>query len=464
MAVVLLSVTALTAGLLLAGRFYIHRQLLRGLDDSLEGRAMSVAALVRYPEDGSTDLVFERGLLPASLDPRGRDKYQVIGPNGQVLEQSKDWPKDWNFATSSSRRSQYAWLENEQYRTACLRNVPILDEETGIPVSAKQLLTVSYATSTEGIGRQLTTLTAEIAASGLVLLIMSGLIVLLGIRHSLRPLRDLAEQAGAVSPRNWSFAAPESARSVAELQPLIASIDTMLGGLQRAFDQQRDFLASAAHELKTPVAIQKSSLQLLIHKPRTADEYRSGLRQCLTDTERLEDLLQRLLRLARADQWAQGAANRDLTPQLLSASCEASVARFRDWATTRGVALNLVTNGDLRVLADADDLELIWGNLLENAIRYSPSGKSVTVTIAHESQAALVSVADEGCGIGAEELPRIFERFYRGDPSRSRETGGVGLGLAIVKTLVEAYGGSTTVSSEPDVGTTFVVRLPAISG
>ncbi len=458
---VLASEVLLTLGLLLVGRHYVRQQLQGGLDAALQGRAMSVAALVRYPEDNSTNLLFEKGLLPTPLNAHIGDLYEVRGPGDVVISRSPNWTAAIDPGAMPHEGYWQFHYAGHDYRAIRLAALPILDEETGTPVSPV-MLSVAYASSTREMNEQLSAITAAIVGAGISLLLLTGLLALGGIRRSLRPLRTLAAQAAAVSPRNWNFAPPAESAAVSELRPLVLSLQTMLDSLRRAYDQQRDFIASAAHELKTPVAIQKSTLQLLLHKPRSNEEYKAGLDQCLRDTERLEDLLQRMLRLARADQWAAGDTQPDLTPQLVSGSCEDSLAGLKPWADSRNVALNLIPDGDVRVLADAEDLRIIWANLVQNAIQYSPAGGAVTVKIGREegTAQAVVSVSDNGDGIAADQLPRVFDRFFRGDRSRSRETGGVGLGLAIVKALVEAYGGNVSVASERGRGSTVVVRLP----
>jgi two-component system OmpR family sensor kinase len=145
----------------------------------------------------------------------------------------------------------------------------------------------------------------------------------------------------------------------------------------------------------------------------------------------------------------------------LTSTCEAAIERIRTLAQDRAVSLEFVSSGTVSIHADPEDLELIWLNLLENAVQYSPPGSEVRVT-AHTNGngEAEVSVLDSGPGISDAELPFIFERFRRGDPSRARSTGGFGLGLAICKALVDAYGGKIEASNVPGHGTRVCVLLP----
>jgi signal transduction histidine kinase len=275
------------------------------------------------------------------------------------------------------------------------------------------------------------------------------------------PLQELAAQAGLVSAHNWELHLPEDLQQIKELRPLTQSMTTMLARLQHSFDQQREFLGNAAHELKTPVAVLKSTLQSLLQRPRASEEYRAGLEHSLEDLERLEQLLQWMLRLARAEQWAHGALRRDLQVIDITATCEEAIERVRYLAESRNTKVRLSKNGVVPFRGDPEDLQLVWINLLENAVRYGPEGGLVEVTVAGgASGPAQIVFEDHGAGIATADLPHVFERFYRGDPSRTRATGGFGLGLAIAKALVEAYGGTITAASTPGKGTRMTVELP----
>jgi signal transduction histidine kinase len=198
-----------------------------------------------------------------------------------------------------------------------------------------------------------------------------------------------------------------------------------------------------------------------LQRPRASEEYQRGLENSLEDLERLERLLQWMLRLARAEQWAHGALRRDLPLIDLTATCEEAVERMLPLAAERKTAIRFSNHGQVPLSADPEDLQLVWTNLLENAVRYSPEGQPVEVTIQnHNSGPVRITFQDHGPGIPATDLPHIFQRFYRGDPSRTRATGGFGLGLAISKALIEAYGGSIKAESEVGKGTRMTVELP----
>jgi signal transduction histidine kinase len=339
----------------------------------------------------------------------------------------------------------------------------VLDQEPAGTANSGAMLTVFYAASIEELSESAWRAAILICLASITMLAIATMAVLWGIKRGLSPLAVLASRAADVSPANWELRAPPKALQTSELAPLTRAMNTMLANLQQAFTSQRAFLADAAHELKTPVTIVKSTIQSLLQRPRSAEEYRDGIEAALEDIERLEKLVHSMLRLARAEQWASGSLRRDLEVIDLTSTCELSVAHLRPLAEARKLKLELQRDGSPRLHADAEDLELVWANLLENAIQYSPAGSSVKMTVVGVDAGAEVSVKDSGQGIPAAEIPFIFDRFRRADTSRARNTGGYGLGLAISKAIVEAYGGTIRVESEVGIGTTMTVRLPANS-
>jgi signal transduction histidine kinase len=457
--IVILSQTLLAVGLLFTGIFYTRQRLLSTLDAGMQARAMSVAALVRYTEDASGNVYFDDSLMPSSLDPAHPDLFAVWAQRSGLLTHSANWPPGLDIPATGRDHWHFKW-GHVRYRGLRASELPVLDREEGKSFQP-QSLTIVYAAPMIQLDEQVKQAGLSIALSSLLLLSATVLLALWGIRRGLLPLQQLAAQAGLVSTHNWELHLPDDAQQIKELRPLTESMTTMLARLQRSFDQQREFLGNAAHELKTPVAVLKSTLQSLLQRPRASEEYQTGLEHSLEDLERLEQLLQWMLRLARAEQWAHGALRRDLQLIDISATCEEAVERTRQMAESRKATVHLSKNGSVVFRADPEDLQLVWINLLENAVRYGPEGGTVEVAVIRENTGpARIIFEDHGVGIAPADLPHVFERFYRGDPSRTRATGGFGLGLAIAKALVEAYGGTITADSAPGKGTRMTVELP----
>ncbi|MBO0910748.1 MAG: HAMP domain-containing histidine kinase [Acidobacteria bacterium] len=458
MATVVISQALLAVGLVVAGQYYTYRRLLSTLDANLEAHAMSVAALVRYTEDASGNVYFDNSMLPGPIDPERPDLFSVWTERSGLLTRSGSWPRGLELSPSGRSHWNFKW-NRARYRGLRIRNHPVLDREEGAQFRP-QSLSIVYAARTAQIEKQVQAAGIFIALISLGLLALTVRLALAGIRRGLVPLEELATRSALVSANHWQLDVPESVRRVQELEPLTNSMTMMLARLESSFSQQREFLGNAAHELKTPVAVLKSTLQSLEQKPRSSEQYRAGLQAALDDLARLEQLLNWMLRLARAEQWARGGPGRELETVDVARTCEEAVDRMRPLADSKRITLELEKNGPAPLPADPEDLHLVWVNLLENAVLHSGRGSSVRMSVSRRNGRARVVVTDQGEGIPPEDLPHIFERFYRSDRSRTRATGGFGLGLAIAKAIVEAYGGRIAAKSSPGQGTEITVELP----
>lgn len=461
-AAVVLPQTLLAVGLAIIGASFSDHYIRSAFDVYLEARAQSIAALVYFRDDGIPGLLFDSLKVPPSSHDVHKDIYVVRsdrddferhapGYNPALFDQIPAGARYWNFQ-----------LDGEPYRAIILRDVAILDTEEGEPLPLPKL-TVIYAAPTVDIPQRVTALSATIVFVSLGLLIPTLILAMWSIRRALTPLNDLASAARAISVHSWKFEPSEATKSTVEFEPLIAAMDTVLAGLQLAFTRQREFLGDAAHELKTSLAILKSTLQSLLNRRREVEEYRSGLALMSGDCDRLEMLLSRMFRLARAEQRAADGIGCELDVIDIASTCELAIARIAELAAAREISIEFSSTPVVLMRADPADLELVWMNLLENAVQYSPRGSKVVMLLQAEGAAATVSVSDSGCGIPASQLPRIFDRFYRADPSRSRATGGVGLGLAIAKSMVESYRGRISAESEVGRGTRISVELPSVA-
>jgi two-component system phosphate regulon sensor histidine kinase PhoR len=236
--------------------------------------------------------------------------------------------------------------------------------------------------------------------------------------------------------------------------------------IKRLENMRRDFVANVSHELKTPIASIKGFVETLLDG--AADDpvdSRRFLEIVARQADRLEAIIEDLLALSRIEQ-SEGAGNLPLERVHVLAVLSAAVADCRPRARDRGVVVDVACDGTLEADVNPALLEQAVINLVDNAVKYSDSGDTIWVSAIEEVAAAdgpavRIVVRDEGCGIEAEHLPRLFERFYRVDMARSRKLGGTGLGLSIVKHIVQAHGGSVAVESTPGIGSTFTIELPA---
>lgn len=226
---------------------------------------------------------------------------------------------------------------------------------------------------------------------------------------------------------------------------------------QRVHDVRRDFVANISHELKTPIGALSLLSEAVLGAKEDSEAVSRFAARMQIEAKRLTDLVQEIIHLSRVQ---------DSDPlqeaQLLSASdiIKEALDQCRTTADSRKITLTFQESKDAKILGDRDQLTMAIHNLIENAINYSPSDTKVTVSTSVENAIITISVLDQGIGIPEAEVERIFERFYRVDPARSRATGGTGLGLSIVKHIITKHGGEVSVWSAESVGSTFTIRLP----
>lgn len=244
-----------------------------------------------------------------------------------------------------------------------------------------------------------------------------------------------------------------------ELLTLADTFDRMLDRLENAFARLSRFSADLAHELRTPLNNLQGEAEVALARSRSADEYRQVVESSLEEYARLSRMIDSLLFLARAESLDAVTVT---APMDARAEVEAVVAFHEAVAQEKEIAL--VCEGAAMVCADSALFRRAVSNLLANALQYTPCGGRIVLTCQElPKEAIIVTVADTGCGIAPEHLPKVFDRFYRADPARSQYPQGTGLGLAIVQSIMELHEGAVTIQSEPGQGTTVMLRFPTAS-
>ena len=278
-------------------------------------------------------------------------------------------------------------------------------------------------------------------------------IAIIVTRRGLRPLREMTGLVSRVGPshlneRLLQFGWPR------EIEPLAVAFDDMLTRLQDSFTRLSQFSADLAHELRTPISNMLGEAQVALTRARGAEEYREVIESSVVECERLASIVDSLLFLARAEA-AQDQIQRTVFD---SRTAVTKIAAFYEpLAEEQGITISCEGGGE--IFADVNLFERALNNLVENALRHTPAGGSVLISMVSRINGCEISVKDTGSGIAAEHLPRIFDRFYRADSSRS--SGGTGLGLALVKSIIEIHGGTVTAHSERNRGTTIVLTFPS---
>ena len=425
------------------------------LDIALRGRADSLFGAVQDADDAGDNVLLDVKDLHFPRD----DVFVVRDTDGRVLGASTNL-KDPSLLPAVGPEGRFrARIEGREYHGIRLLAVRTIDPGTA---NVRHSLSIVYASPTAKVWDAIHGALRFFALTNLALLLLTAWLVSFLVRRSMQPLGELAREAGRISAPRWSFVPPESTRRTQELAPLVTSIEGVVDRLDQSFSQQRQFLGDAAHELKTAVAVIKSSLQLMNMRPRSVSEYQEGVLRCEVDCSRLEELVGRMLALARIEaSEPEQAGDTAAQSTLLMDGVEGAIAQLRPIAEVMQVQVEASGHSTLAAAIAPELWQTLCTNVLLNAIQYSGAHSTVQVTLAPaDEHMARCVIADQGQGIAPDALAHVFHRFYRGDPSRSRASGGAGLGLAICKAIAEQAGGSIAIESSPGVGTTVTILLP----
>lgn len=273
--------------------------------------------------------------------------------------------------------------------------------------------------------------------------------------RALIPIQGVGKVASEINAQDLTQRLDLSASEV-ELAQLVQTFNAMLDRLEGAFQRQRQFTADAAHELRTPLSIMQTGLDVTLSKDRDAEQYREALVSVREEVQRLSQLANTLLHLARADTSTVNFTRQSVN---LTVLLEAVTAQFETIAHDKNITITQNIAPNLHLHGDEDRLIQMMFNLIDNAVKYTSDGGQVTVTAHNSDQQVEITIADTGHGIPDDERAQIFNRFYRVDHARNRQQGGFGLGLAIVKKTLELHNGTVQVQSALGQGTTFTIVL-----
>jgi two-component system, OmpR family, sensor kinase len=397
-------------------------------------------------------------------EPKGQDVnrldipgefFEVLDPAGRVLQQSK------NLDAAIDLKGNSPGVSRPTFGIASLRN----GESVRIALipfqQAAQPRVLMVAIPTIG-----TSAVLESFGSIALLLFALSLLLTAGISafyvgRSLAPVTALTEHAALMAKRVtnregfWTPLAVSSPHD--ELGQLAATFNHLLQGVDSAVRQLRQFVTDASHELRTPLAVLHGETELLLSKPRSAEEYRKTL--CMFDDEfkKLTRIVEGLFTLSMAD---AGQLHLVCEPIYINEVLEEACALVTSRARAKDIRIERKLDEEITYFGDEAFLHQLFLIFLDNAIKYSPNGATVRVTLENLDGSIRARFEDEGIGISSEHLPLIFDRFYRAAPSSNGEAHSGGLGLAIAQAIVRAQGGSLECASTPGVGSTFTVILP----
>jgi two-component system OmpR family sensor kinase len=402
---------------------------LAAIDADLEGRAAQLEAAVRPTDDGQIDFI----LGPELRAQDATGVYHFIWTRDGVLidRSSTDVPTPTPVADGT----RFNRGHRERHSTAA----------SGVRVL---------------VGLDLARLRGDIWSLALTLFVTGAAILLVSVAsgwwllgRALEPLDRINRTARRMTEGDLAARIQVDAVD-SEVGQIVDALNSAFDRLHSAVERQRRFTADASHELRTPLATLSTEVQWALARERSGAELHASLEVCGRAAGRMQSVIERLLFLARGE-----AIRVQATPVRLDEVARVAVEHVQALAYSAGLTVTLNTV-PVTIQADSERLLEAITNVLTNAIRYNVRDGRVDVIVARDTGGSRVEVRDTGIGIGAEDLPHVFEAFFRGDPARSRDTGGAGLGLAVARSVVEQHGGTITCVSEPGRGTTVTMRWP----
>jgi heavy metal sensor kinase len=443
---------------------------------------ISIVAYVEFEEShlrqiDQTLLAMANG-ISASLDDRqgqeeleqeAREVTTTSGPNAEFFSY-RIWIEGSSvdlLASDTPDSKHGRWLRGlpQQHAPAQEQYVPMNIGRRGDEYRAiwmrhtidKGIVNIAVAGSSHFTYHELHEFLQLLIILGAILIICSVVAITWTVRRGLRPIDETANQLQEIAHPNVRKTIFDNKKVPEELRPFVNALNDMLDRLNSVLQLQKQFTSDAAHELRTPLAAAKSTLQTTQMHHRQPDEYRQAIKNTLEDLVRMERLIEQLLILARMD----GVGEQTVAEEVqLDVLLHELAETYNEKVKQAGGKVILAESPATTVQGDLDELARMFSNILDNAVRYGPSGGTVSIALKSGPDGhATVSIHDEGGHIPPDALPRLFDRFYRVDHSRSSSTGGVGLGLAIARQIARRHNGDISITSDPDSGTAVSVRL-----
>lgn len=441
----------LLLGFLSAGSWYAMKgSIYRAVDRGLEYRMNGVIELLgRYS-------TYDRKWLANRLDEsssmvEGGGIFRVLDEKNRLVYESPAFPRHQLVVDPPSvRESEISFrnIENSRWKLrSAARMVQVGDVNWMVEVA-------------EPLGVYENALREY---QGIVLISLPFLVVLAGIggnyisRRAIEPVDRITTSVREITASNLSERLPVPDTGD-ELHRLSETLNSMLDRIESSFNRNRQFTADASHELRAPLTLIQSAAEYALRRERDRGELLDALREILRESKRTGEMLSNLLALARSDANANTLDTAVVDLRSVLADLQSNVG---PWAESKGQNIRFeMPPGPIEVKGDQVSLRQLVLSLIDNAVKYTPAGGSVNVGLNAEDGSAVITVRDTGIGISADQLPHIFDRFWRADQVRSRDVGGAGLGLSIARAIAEKHGATISAESELDKGTSFIVKFP----
>lgn len=381
---------------------------------------------------------------------------QVLDPHGKLVAKSSNlenftitvFPATYRAAVDGA--TTYEVIQN-------IGRYPMRVVTKPLVVDGRLIGIVQVGSSLEGMDEIFHSLAYILVSAMLAAVVVAAAVGWFLAKKALKPVAQITETARKIEAENLD----ERIRADVpqdEIGQLAATMNEMIERLEKSFRQIRQFTGDASHELKTPLTIMKGEIEMALRSKDDVKYMREVLSSTLEEIDRMNYIVRSLLDLAKMDV-EKGALAK--APVRLDKVLSDRGEHFRRLAFDSGIQLDILDNEPVTVLGDQVRLSQLLYNLIDNAIKYTQRGGRVELRLTRDGQRAVFCVKDTGVGISKEDLPFVFDRFYRVDKARTREVGGAGLGLAICKEIAEAHGGTLEADSAPGAGSVFTASLPA---
>ncbi len=424
-----------------AAYFTARETLLTLLDDSLVARATPLLDHSINPDQPVNSLV-----------PAG-DLYEIRDTANRVTQSHSGAAGLDSEPLLVNKTFEYR-ADGKRYRTVTVRAVTSAKRDAVSPA-----ITIVYSRPAESFDKLTNYIIAVLSSIGAFCGLATGWVALKVSRAALRPLTETAEVIAAIDEKNLSQRI-QSHKLPPELVPMTNRLNELLERLERVFSQRKQFLADAAHELRTPTAALLTTLEVALRRQRDQKALEEAMGSALNDARLLRRLVDKLMEQARSDHMIDRPRLEELDLAKLLRDC---IDTIRSIASEKDVTIDANCPATLPFVTQRERLQSILLNLLTNGIEYNRRGGEVKIVCSPTSKGVELSVRDSGAGISAEHLPHIFEPFYRADREKQGDTEHLGLGLFLVHSHIQALKGECTIKSQRGEGTTVTVILPAMT-
>lgn len=434
--------------------FGVRGYLRTSLEHSMSGDAKAIAAnFVAFEEEKGVPWM--AGEVAEAYAPEHSGRFiRITRQDGRVLYQSGDTRDPYIVASQITLPTVQE--AKESFRQEVQDGGRLLIFSLPYSTASGTRYLIETGGSLVQIDRVLSSLRRILLLITPLILVAAALGGHLLMTRPLRPLIELTEQAERIGTHQLGERLSVIATGD-EMERLSLSLNRMISRLEDALDHNRRFSADVSHELRTPLTILKGELEQVVQAPQLPDSMRESVGSSLEEIDRMTKIVENLLTISRLDSGADAIVRQTVDLSLLA---QWTVDQMHLLAEEKEIAIRSTHASSALVLADPSRIKQVLVNLLDNAIKYTPQHGEICVSVTAIQNTAILEVRDTGIGIPPESLSNVFERFYRSDKARSRESGGTGLGLSIVQAICNAHGGSVGIQSVEGKGTTVRVELP----